>query len=183
MSVLDPLVGTAIHGAVGGVGIQATLEDWQRVLGTDFIDDPAKKRFRRDYGLAELGFWRVDGKWRCGSLALQVHRLWYGADDIGPASLKARYGGFPAAVSFADLRSRLTGLTRIADSDTSEYERCYVSRTKVTIMVMTTSVDGRPPGSVWALHLTDEPDIALRPHWLPRRHHGLETAAPACAMT
>lgn len=162
MSVLGLLVDTATHGAVEGGGIQATPEAWEHALGSDFIDDRTKKRFRCDYGLVELGFWRVDRKWRCGSLALQVHRLWYGADAIGPASLKARYGVFPLAVSFADLRPRLTELTRIADSDINKYERFYVPRSKVTIMVMTSSGDGHPPGSVWALHLTDEPDLRPR---------------------
>jgi hypothetical protein len=45
----------------------------------------------------------------------------------------------------------------------SEYKRYYVPASKVTIMVTTGGVDGAPAGSVWALHLTDEPDIALRP--------------------
>ena len=164
MSVLDLLADVARDGTAEGVGIHATPADWERALGPDFVDDRAKKRFRRDYGLVELGFWRVDGEWRCGLLSLQVHRLWWGSDKLGPLSLRAKYGDYPTRVPFTDLRSRLPELRYIEDSDVSEYERYYVPDSKVTIMVATSTVDGGPPaGSVWALHLTDEPDIALRP--------------------
>lgn len=164
MSMLDLLTDVATHGGIERAGIQDTPAAWERSLGSDFLDDSAKKRFRRDYGLVELGFWRVDGEWRCGSLALQVHRLWLDADALGPASLRAKYGDFPRSVRFADLRLRLPELQRIADSDTREYERYYVPGSKVAIMVITGAVDGGlPTGSVWALHLTDEPDTQLRP--------------------
>lgn len=164
MNVLDLLTDVARHGTVEGVGINATPADWERTVGPDFVDDRAKKRFRRDYGLVELGFWRLTGEWRCGSLALQVHRLWWGADKVGPLSLQAKYGDFPTWVPFTDLRSCLPELKYIEDSDISEYERYYMPASKVTIMVATSAVNGGPPaGSVRTLHLTDEPDIALRP--------------------
>ena len=159
--MLDLLADIATRGAVEGVGIHATPAEWERALGSDFIDDRAKKRFRRDYGLIELGFWRTEGDWRCGTLAVQVHRLFHGAATLGPVSLRARYGDFPSSVPFADFRRGLPDLAYIKDSDTTEYERYYVPATKVTIMVVTAGSAGPPAGSVWALHLTDEPDIPL----------------------
>lgn len=163
-SALDLLADIATRGVVEGAGIRATPAEWERAIGSDFVDDRVKKRFRRDYGLVELGFWRVGGEWRCGLFALQVHRLWSGAETIGPASLRTRYGEFPPSVAFADLRPRLPELRYIPDSDTTRYERYYLPGSKVAIMVSVSNVDGGPPaGSVWALHLTDEPDIPLRP--------------------
>lgn len=164
VGTLDLLADIATRGAIAGVGIRSTPAEWERAVGSDFLDDHAKKRFRRDYGLVELGFWRAGDEWRCGSLAVQVHRLWLGTDTIGPASLRQRCGGFPSSVTFADLRPLLPGLRAIADSDASEYARYYLPGSKITITVTTSSVEGYPPaGSVWALHLTDEPEIPLRP--------------------
>ena len=173
MSVLDFLAAVAVSGQVEGAGIQSTPEEWERALGADFIDDRAKKRFRRDYGLVELGFWRVDNTWRCGSLAIQVHRLWWHADSLGPARLGEKYGDFPKTVPFETLRDRLTAVgprtapRSIQDTDTGEYTRYYVPASKVVLMVVSLEVDrtedGLPAGSVWSLNLTDNADAWIQP--------------------
>jgi hypothetical protein len=103
-SALNFFAGLAVNGQIQGVGLNSAPEQWAENLGTDFLDDKSKsnKRLRRDYGLAELGFFRVNGLWSCFLISLQVHRLWRYDDNV-PQKLLERYGEFPKSAQFEDV--------------------------------------------------------------------------------
>jgi hypothetical protein len=169
MSLLDFLADFAATGRVGGAGIYSTPEQWQQVLGEDFIDDRAKKRLRRDYGLVELGFARVDGGWRCGTVSMQVHRL-SRDPKIGPVSVRAEYGDFPTSIAVDDLHAAVGRRghppTLIDDADRSEYTRYVVPASKVLILAVSwdrATEDGPPAGAIWSLALSDIVDAWIRP--------------------
>jgi hypothetical protein len=170
MSLLEFLVDFASSGRVEGAGIYSSPGDWGDSLGGDYIDDRQKKQFRRDYGLVELGFWRVEQDWRCGSVSLQVHRLWWHSDTTGPARLRRKYGPFPKDVRLEDLRESLgtagNELQLIEDKAPGRHARYYVPDTKVLITALTsddTDQGGMPGGAVWALSLSDNADAWIRP--------------------
>jgi hypothetical protein len=172
VNALDFFVDFAVTGRVEGVSINSTPEDWSDRLGADFIDDESKskKRMRRDYGLVELGFYRVEGAWRCLGIGIQVHRLWWNSDNV-PAKLRSRYGDFPRIVPFEDLRERLSALGHeprlIEDEQPFEYTRYYIPDTKILIGVLSPErgedFDDMPAGMLWAMHLSDDSEIWARP--------------------
>lgn len=171
MNTYDLLADIAVDGVIEGVGIGSTPQECVGALGTDFVDEKARKRFRRDYGLVELGFFRVDDAWRCGTFTVQTHRLWRFHDSTGPALLRAKYGDFVKSVAFDDLRNRLAGrgqsTIRIADRKPGDQQRYYLADSTVLITVVGDGSDGEdypPPGSVWSLSLSDNAEAWLRPH-------------------
>ncbi|HEV2635377.1 MAG TPA: hypothetical protein VGX23_09545 [Actinocrinis sp.] len=97
----------AATGEVLGCSTDSSPEAWAAALGPRFADDRVKKRLRRDYGLIEVNFFRVDGVWGCFSVSVQAHRLGWGEEAAVPEPLVAAYGPFPARVAAADLLAEL----------------------------------------------------------------------------
>ena len=169
MSLPGFLADFAVSGRLDDAGIHSTPEEWQQVLGDDFIDDRAKKRFRRDYGLLELGFWRVGSGWQCGSVSVQVHRLWRDP-MIGSITARSGHGGFTRSIAFDDLRASLAQRGRtpqlIDDADMTEHTRYFVPASKVLLLVVSpgwATEDGPPAGTIWSLSLSDNADAWIRP--------------------
>ncbi|WP_181785725.1 hypothetical protein [Streptomyces phytophilus] len=48
------------HESLGGATADSTPDEWARALPGDFLEDKRKKFMRRDYGLVEVFFERVD---------------------------------------------------------------------------------------------------------------------------
>ena len=167
MSALEFLTDFITSGQVEGVGLNSTLEEWAENLGTGYIDDKSRsgKQLRRDYGLVELGFLRVNKLWSCFLISLQVHRLWRYDDNV-PQKLVDRYGEFPGSFQFQDVDRALLALgyepKLIADEHGSDIARYHVRVANLTIGVVATTSDvsnSLPVGSVWAMHLSGNSDI------------------------
>jgi hypothetical protein len=168
---LDFFAGFAVSGRVEGVGLSSSPEDWSEHLGTAYVDDKSKskKRLRRDYGLVELGFYRGAGGWQCFLISIQAHRLWWDSNNV-PARLLSKYGSFPRAVSFEELRRSLRSLghepSLIEDQEPSDQTRYYIPETKVLVGVHSPKqqeADDMPRGTIWAMHLSDDSDNWARP--------------------
>lgn len=86
---------------VGGPLLSRTLGEVEAVLGEDFYEEEFPGGLRRDYGLLELSFVRVD-EWRCNAVTLELHRLTYDLEP-GPGPLLEEYGPYPKSVSYEKL--------------------------------------------------------------------------------
>ncbi|WAL66853.1 hypothetical protein ORV05_03325 [Amycolatopsis cynarae] len=167
MSVPEFLAGFAMTGRIEGVGLDSTPDEWERQLGSDFVDDHDRKQFRRDYGLVELGFWREEGNWTCGLISVQVHRLWHDRETIGPAGLREKHGDFPKAVRFVELRDELgrsgNELVLVEDEVPNGYRRYYVPPGKAVMLVDAApgprDPEDPPYGSLWSLSAAPLPWI------------------------
>jgi hypothetical protein len=171
MSALEFYTDFVTSGLVQGVGLHSTLEVWTDNLGTSCIDDKSRsgKQLRRDYGLIELGFLRVNKSWSCFLISLQVHRLWRYDDNV-PQKLVDRYGEFPRSLQFQDFDRAVRALgyepELIADDHDSDIARYHVAVANVLIGVVakaTEEPDSLPVGSVWAMHLSENSGIWARP--------------------
>jgi hypothetical protein len=168
---LNFFVDFAVSGRVEGLGLDSVPEDWARHLGKDYIDDisKSKKRLRRDYGLVELGFCRPAGVWRCFLVSIQAHRLWWDSDNV-PAKLRSKYGSFPRAIVFEDLRRGLSALghepSLIEDAEPSDQTRYYMPETKILVGVNSPKrqkTHDMHSGAIWAMHLSEDADVWARP--------------------
>lgn len=56
-----------VNGEILGCTFGDAPEVWDSALGDDYLDDRRKGRMRRDFGLVEVSFQRVDQQW-------QMHR-------------------------------------------------------------------------------------------------------------
>jgi hypothetical protein len=171
MSALGFFVDFAVNGHIQGVSLNSTPEEWIESLGTDFVDDKSKKnkRMRRDYGLIELGFFRVDGSWSCFLISLQVHRLWQNDGNV-PRKLVDQYGEFPKQVQFQELHIALRALgfdpQLIADEHSSDIARYHIPGANVLIGVVAKAAEepnSIPAGAVWAMHLSANSEVWARP--------------------
>ncbi|WEH38738.1 hypothetical protein [Streptomyces sp. AM 2-1-1] len=136
MSDLDFYAHVAMRGDVLGTGIGTPPEAWDASVGRDCHDDFGKGRLRRDYGLVELSFSRVEGSLSCFGIGLQVHRLVHGLSV--PASLTAEYGAFAPRVRFAELRAVLASLGSTVEPDdlTGDVHRFRVAGSGVRVFVV-----------------------------------------------
>jgi hypothetical protein len=171
MTELDFFVDFATTGYIEGIGLHSSPYEWDRTVGSDFVDDVQKKQLRRDYGLIELTFWRTDGAWFCTGIDIQAHRLWWKTPDLLPAKLQKKYGEFPRSVELDKLRENLALLDYatipIEDRNVSEYTRYHVPKTKVLIVslssVKSNNTDEIPIGTVWSMSLSVNAEIWNKP--------------------
>lgn len=170
MTALDFFIDFAITGQVEGVGLNSKPDDWSENLGADYVDDRRKNQMRRDYGLVELGFARVERTWRCATISIQAHRLWWHADNV-PPKLRRRFGAFPRSIPFEETRKRLRELDHephpIDDQQKSDHERYYVPGTKILIYVLSAKpaddLDGMPPQTLWSMNLSVDSEVWAMP--------------------
>lgn len=170
MTALDFFIDFAVTGRVEGVGLNSKPDDWSEHLGAGYVDDKRKNQMRRDYGLVELGFARVERAWRCAAISIQAHRLWRDANNV-PPKLRRRYGVFPRTIQFEEMRKRLRALDHeprlIDDQQSSDHERYYVPETKILIYVLSVKpsddLDGMPPQRLWSMNLSVDSEIWAMP--------------------
>ena len=98
MTDLDFYVDALLSGLVCGVGPGSTSDEVERALGRQFVDDARRHWMRRDYGLVELYFNRIEKNWICFGLTIQVHRISELGIDIIPSVLVDRYGTFATSL-------------------------------------------------------------------------------------
>ncbi|MGV9626869.1 hypothetical protein [Streptomyces sp. NPDC003487] len=154
MSDLGFYAHVATHGDVLGVGIGSAPGAWDATVGRDCLDDPGKKRLRRDYGLVELSFSEVDGLMSCFGLTVQVHRLIHG--PCVPSSLVDTYGEFRPRLRFEELRSviRSSGCEVVPDDLSGDVHRFRVAESGARIFVID---DPDPYGD--GEHDVDDPEL------------------------
>lgn len=170
MKGLDFFVDFASTGHIEGIGLGSSLEEWDRSVGVDYVDDSKKKQLSRDYGLVELTFWRSEEAWQCTNISIQTHRLWWDSSQ-GPAKLLKKYGDFPRSVLFEELREKLDPLDRapnlIEDQKKSDYTRYYIPESKVLIIILSSPVpknlDDMPRGMIWSMNLSVNSEVWIKP--------------------
>jgi hypothetical protein len=161
MSDLEFYASLAREGTVLGLGLGALPEEWAATLGSGFIDDTQKKIFRRDYGLIELTFERVDDLWRCRSISVQVHRLAHLGDSLVPLTLKQRYSAFARRLPSDRLVARLEDegcqLEPMYDKSDSGYRRWQLATTGATVVAVTGDTiaeqNDMHNGDVWQINV------------------------------
>lgn len=148
------------HGAVLGVGLDTSPDEWQNVLGSDYVDDIQRRYLRRDYGLIELAFARVESRWTCYSITVQAHRLSTAGSRVVPEALRQRYGDFvhPLPVShFRDLLSKqeceCEELERMPDDD--QFHRFWSPHSRVIVHSL--------ESSIWSLSLSTNAKLWANP--------------------
>ncbi|WP_181871013.1 hypothetical protein [Sphaerisporangium album] len=149
-------------GTVLGLGIGSRVEDVERILGPDFLDDPGRGTLRRDYGLVEFGF-EHDHGWTCRVISIQVHRLACQGDDTVPAALREKYGSFAPFVRYESLAPALAaqGYTTHIDWEDPHagFRVLQVDQTGTEIVVVADEEadrTGERPGygDVWSISLS-----------------------------
>ncbi|MFB9555316.1 hypothetical protein [Streptomyces roseoviridis] len=148
MSGLDFHAHVAARGDVLGVGVGAEPEEWERRLGSDFVDDRDRALLRRDYGLVELSFQQQrDGSWPCFGVSVPIHRLRWDPESAVPPALRSAYGDFGPSVRLGDLTAAVAALGGTVEPDddgtdgaegggtTSDFRRYRVRESGVRLFV------------------------------------------------
>jgi hypothetical protein len=160
----------SVTGHVLGLGLGSKPTQWEQALGDGYIDDVRKGRMRRDYGLVELSFLRIEGFWKCTEISIQVHRLSMHHEEIIPETLLRMHGAFQERVPFSDLRQSIlesgVGIETIEDVARSRYRRYWIreSRTLIHVLDDRLNESGLPaPGDVWSISLSQDAEIRKAP--------------------
>jgi hypothetical protein len=150
-------------GTVLGLGIGSGADEVERILGSDFLDDPGRDTLRRDYGLVEFGFERDHG-WTCRVISIQVHRLACHEEDAVPAALREKYGSFAAYLPYENLAPALAAQGYTTHTDREEdphagFRVLQVDQTGTEIVVVggkeAERTGDRPGyGDVWSISLS-----------------------------
>jgi hypothetical protein len=126
MTDLDFYVDALLSGLVCGVGPGSTSDEVERALGRQFVDDARRHWMRRDYGLVELYFNRVEKNWICFGFTVQVHRMSDVGVEIVPSVLVDRYGAFATSLEIevlVDAVSAEGGRNLVRESVAAEFVR------------------------------------------------------------
>lgn len=150
------------HEGIGGPTADSTPEEWERALPGDFLEDKRKKFMRRDYGLVEVFFVRVDQQWSCSGFTIQVHRLSDGGEGSVPAYLREKYGDFRSSVRIEELTASLEGadlpLTRMENYSGKEFSQFKSPSGRVAVYVLTDplpdSAHRISRGEFWSISVT-----------------------------
>jgi hypothetical protein len=159
---LDFYVSAVTDGAIYGLGVGSSPEQWTAKLGDQCLDDVRKRGMRRDYGLIEVGFHRLKGErqWRCFSISVQVHRLASGIGNNVPDRLSRDYGPFrerlPFTVLAAEIKHHNEEFTKDKTTPTPDFDLYRLPAAKSAIYVVREHGDDDDPyheGDVWSLAL------------------------------
>lgn len=154
---MDFFIDVIVSGSVAGVGLADSPEAVAQVLGSDFTEEVARMRLRRDYGLVEFFWERSPGpdRWHAAGFALQVHRLASGADVI--EELVRRYGRFGLRLPFARLNAELARLgypltETTGDADQPDWRRYWLAEARVSVIVAAAPWGALLAGDVFSIH-------------------------------
>jgi hypothetical protein len=159
---LSPFVDAIVDGAVAGAGLGATPSEVSERLGATYIDDVGPRRMRRDYGLLEFLFDRVDSGLVCYGVMVQVHRLASASQEIlVPSSLRERYGEFDRFVQGEALLYAVVGRVGerkvVKDQVSSEFARVRIDGLTAQVHEVANPArvrNGQPGiGDVWSIGL------------------------------
>jgi hypothetical protein len=166
MSNLRLYVDAVATGRLLGAGPGSTPDRVVDLVGSDFVDDRARLRLRRDYGLVEFHF---DGNTRdqltCYGATIQVHRM-AGADEetLVPRRFREQYGSLDRYLDGAELLA--ASLSRLGDREvhreqTTGFITVHIADTVAYINEVRDPdrVRGREPGNgdVWSIELRSRP--------------------------
>ena len=140
MTDLNFYVDFAQNGTIAGVGVGATPDQTEEILGGGFIDDVNRHGWRRDFGLIEFYFLE-EADWTCRWISIQAHRL--GADvdngELIPSVLLKRYGRFAPTIDFTRLHEELTRrgvhVENIDDPRVTDFKIFWIDEGHITVHV------------------------------------------------
>jgi hypothetical protein len=159
---LDFYASAVTDGAIYGIGVDSSPEQWTAKLGDQCLDDVRKRSMRRDYGLIEVGFHRLKGEheWRCFSISVPVHRLAWGTEKNVPDRLSRDYGPFherlPFTVLAAEIKRHNEEFTKDKTTPTPGFDLYRLPAAKSATYVVREHGDHDGPhreGDVWSLAL------------------------------
>lgn len=153
-----------------GRGLRSSLAEWEQSLGNNYVDDERKGRLRRDYGIVELSFARMEGNWECMAISVQVHRLALPHEDVIPEVIARRYGKFRERVPFVELERSIreggASVELISDAVEPHPKRFWVPSSQALVHVVDEPLhdaDGPRYGDVWSIALSRDAQMWREP--------------------
>jgi hypothetical protein len=146
-------------GTIAGVGLGSSAEDIREALGDQFLEDRRKKSLRLDYGLLEFNLFSGV----CEGIAVQIHRLAQGLDDLIPEALAPTLAELTNTMSFDMFRVEVErgGDCSIEELPPQTGYRCYrVKDSPAEIYVVDETYgddENMAPGDLWSIMISGAP--------------------------
>ena len=156
MTAISFLARVAMTGTVAGLGLGSSAEQVRDTLGDQCIADRRKKSLRLDYGLLEFSLFAGS----CEGIAVQVHRLTDGPEQVIPDALRPSLPEVPRTVSFEALRSEIERDCSYSLEELRRQSgyRCYrVAKSHVILFVVdefASEGESLAPGDLWSIMIS-----------------------------
>jgi hypothetical protein len=159
MTAVSFFADVARTGTIAGLGLGSSAAQIREALGDQFLEDRRKKSLRFDYGLLEFNLFSGV----CEGIAVQIHRLAQGLDDLIPEVLIPTLTELSTTMSFEMFRAEVE---RGDDCSVEELPpqtgyRCYrVKNSPAEIYAVDETYgddEDMAPGDLWSIMISGAP--------------------------